>query len=139
VQGVNQGSRFDLFTDVAFTRDRQYLFGSIVADGGASRITFSGGVPIRTDWRATAVSDGACTITCVTTGFWELDRGPVLVPEPGGLLLILTGLLGVGLLTSRGPRSFMRCPWYSPHPSERSRPPASLWWALAKPRPVRDP
>jgi len=101
VQGWNQDSRFHLFTDVAFARDRRYLFGSIVADGGGSRVTSFGGVPIRTDWTATAVSDGACSITCVTTGFWELDpTSSVLVPEPGSILLVLAGLLGVGLLTS---------------------------------------
>ena len=50
-------------------------------------------------WTARYGTEFLCPFTCVSTGVWELET--IDVPEPGGLPLVLAGLLGVGLLASR--------------------------------------
>jgi hypothetical protein len=54
-------------------------------------------------WRAEYGSDGACQPRCQTTGFWELDQttNPTRVAEPGSLLLVLSGVIGLWALGLR--------------------------------------
>jgi hypothetical protein len=56
-----------------------------------------------TRWTAEYGSDGGCQPRCRTTGIWELDYStvPIRVAEPGSLLLVFSGMIGLGVLGRR--------------------------------------
>ena len=98
--GENRGLFTELSLGITFD-DMDRLSGSIFARHAPESGEIHGFF-LRGDaalWRAAFRSEFGCPSTCFSTGIWELDRSTI--PEPGGLPLVLAGLLGVGLLTSR--------------------------------------
>jgi hypothetical protein len=97
------GENFSLFTElflgITFD-DMDRLSGSILARGEASGFRIFGDAAL---WTAQYGSDNGCALTCFSTGIWELDRSTI--PEPGSLLLVLIGFLGIGVVTGAKTRA----------------------------------
>jgi hypothetical protein len=103
--GENRGLFFQIFADVTFSEEFTPA-GVISVRGEFSGYGLGGASASAPLWTAQYGSDGACFLTCVSTGTWVLDTASFDVPEPGSLIMVLTGVLGFGI--SYGRRNSLR-------------------------------